>query len=67
MAQQEKQIGLYRRWATALRNMAAESGSDDRDMLIRAAEVYERITRRMESTGDLCPARTLSMEQAIAA
>jgi hypothetical protein len=67
MAEQEKQIGLYRRWATALRNMAAESWGDDRDMLIRAAEVYERITRRMESTGDLCPARTFSMEQAIAA
>jgi hypothetical protein len=32
-----------------------------------AAEVYERITRRMESTADLSPARTLSMEQAIAA
>ena len=67
MAEQEKQIGLYRRWATALRNMAAESEANDRDMLIRAAEVYERITRRIERTADLCPAGSPSMEQAIAA
>ena len=66
MAQQEKQAGVYRRWATALRNIAAEPGVNDREMLIRAAEVYERITRRLETTADLSPARSSSMEQAFA-
>jgi hypothetical protein len=66
MAEQEKQIGLYRRWATALRNMAAESWGDDRDMLIRAAEVYERITRRLEGTAYPSPAGSASMGSAFA-
>jgi len=47
MAQVEKQAGLHRRWAAALRMIAAECEVYDRDVLIRAAEVYERIARRL--------------------